>query len=393
MNQFKYKDNRGDYIISFAVMIQSLLIVLQHVLMDVGGMALESTTIYRVILTAIPMVFAIFYAFRKNGTRFFVVYAFVILLLLYTIMAFPQNTDYIQSDGLRFLLPVVIPSALCLMSVSDFKVVERTLYVISWGTAMLVLFYVIQFFRGVFVIDAYNMSFSYGCLLPMLTLYSHRKPIDIVVSLIMFIAVLAIGARGTAIITVAYILMDSLLNHNKSTIFIWLGIALFILLLPFMSGLFESIGINSRTLSLFFEGNIAYESGRDVIRQLLIERLMEHPFSGLGLYGDRVATMGVQSHNIILEICVDFGLFFGFFIMLFLLLYLVRLFRQSDNEKRVILFRYFSALVVPFMASGSYLVNSNFAIFIGVCYVLNKDNGRKIADRYEEHNEYIMNNN
>ena len=160
--QFKYKDNRGDYIISFAVMIQSLLIVLQHVLMDVGGMALESTTIYRVILTAIPMVLAIFYAFRKNGTRFFVVYAFVILLLLFTIIAFPQNTGYIQSDGLRFLLPVVIPSALCLMSVSDFKVVERTLYVISWGTAMLVLFYIIQYFRGVFVIDDYNMSYSYA---------------------------------------------------------------------------------------------------------------------------------------------------------------------------------------------------------------------------------------
>lgn len=384
---------KGDFFISFAVLIQSLLIILQHILIDVGGMREEETTTYRVILTAVPTIIAMLIAFKRNSARFIVVYALTIALLAFTYIRFPENMPWVTSDGLRFLLPVVIPSALCLMSIRDFNVVEKTLYVMSWGTAILVMYYIIQYFRGVFVIDSYNMSFSYGCLLPMLTLYSHRKPIDIVVSLIMFIAVLAIGARGTAIITLAYILMDSLLNHKKSTIFIWLGIALFIILLPFMSGLFESIGINSRTLSMFFEGNIAYESGRDEIRQLLIERLMEHPFSGLGLYGDRVVANGFYSHNIILEICVDFGLFFGFFIMLLLLLYLVRLFRQSDNEKRVMLFRYFSALVVPFMASGSYLVNSNFAIFIGVCYVLNKDNGRKIADRYEEHNEYIMNNN
>ena len=52
------KQLQGDFIISFAVMIQSLLIVLQTIMIGFFYMDADATTIYRVLLTAIPMIIA-----------------------------------------------------------------------------------------------------------------------------------------------------------------------------------------------------------------------------------------------------------------------------------------------------------------------------------------------
>ena len=53
-----------DKFISFAVMIQSLLAVLQTVMVGVWKMDADSTTIYRVLLTAVPMSIAIVIAIK-----------------------------------------------------------------------------------------------------------------------------------------------------------------------------------------------------------------------------------------------------------------------------------------------------------------------------------------
>ena len=53
------KHLKTDHYIAFAVLLQSFLVILQQVLISVFHMPPEATTLYRVILTAIPLSLAI----------------------------------------------------------------------------------------------------------------------------------------------------------------------------------------------------------------------------------------------------------------------------------------------------------------------------------------------
>ena len=149
-----------DYYIAFAVFIQSLLVLLQQVMISVFGMTEDSTTIYRVLLTAIPLSIAIFLAFGRQKLLFLKVYFWSILILLLNVIVFPSNANYLWRDSIYFLLPVVIPSALCLMVLPDIEIVEKAIYRISWLVVAVVLYYVLNFFAGKFVVDGYNMGLS-----------------------------------------------------------------------------------------------------------------------------------------------------------------------------------------------------------------------------------------
>lgn len=370
---------KGDFVICLAVLIQPVLVLLQHVLIDVFGMESEATTTYRVVLTAIPMLAAISVGFYRSTVRFLFVYAITILILMLTISFFPLNEQYVRREGMRFLLPLIIPSALCLVTVRSMDVLKRSLIIMAWSGALMVLFYIISFFAGVFIIDSYNMSFSYGCLLPMVVLYSKRTIPSTIMSFVLFIAVLAIGSRGGAIIFVGYVLIDALLNKRKGRWMILLLGLIFVASIPVLMSFFDSIGISSRTMTLLNSGNITYDSGRDYIYQTCIEVLLDHPFFGAGLFGDRVILGGVYCHNFVLEICLDFGLFFGVFIILALVLLFIRSFLISKGEGRSLLLVLTCACFLPYMVSGSYLVANNIAIWLG--YVLLILNGIEVRDQ------------
>ena len=366
------KREKGDRIISFAVMIQSLLIVMQTVMIGVFHMDADSTTLYRVLLTAIPMIAAMIVSANRNLVRFLVTFFISIFLLLFTIAFFPDNSSFVISQGLRFFLPVVVPSFICLASVYDYNVVETTLYRISWITAALVIFYVIEFFRGAFSFDGYNMAFSYACLLPMTALYSHRKVYDMIAVFIMLLAVIAIGARGPALWFLIYVVIDLFQFKSKWRIPILILAVVAFVSLPALSSWFSGIGISSRTLNMFLGDEFLYESGRSTILAFFWNQLLEHPLTGIGMFGDRLQEGVAYCHNIVLEILLDFGFLFGSLIIVAGLIAIVSLYKKSNPNNRNRIIRYFCALVMPFMLSQSYLIDSSFAIFIGICVLLRK---------------------
>ena len=148
MSQIKIKTSFIDYWLAFAVSIQSPLIILQQILVDILGMEIESTTKYRVILTAFPMLVAIILGFYRNKRLFLITYSFSFIILLYNFCLFPQNNEYIISEAIRFTLPVVIPSCLCLICLRDICFFEKVLYYISWLTFCLAIFYALNFLLG-----------------------------------------------------------------------------------------------------------------------------------------------------------------------------------------------------------------------------------------------------
>lgn len=372
------RQERGDRIIAFAVMIQSLLLALQTLMMGFFHMNADATTIYRVVLTAIPMIAAMVITWVRKPVRVIAAYTVSVVLLVLTIAFFPKNTPFVISQGIRFLLPVVIPSFLCLTVVYDYKIVEQTLYIVSWLVMFLVSFYIIGIFTGVVSITSYNMAFSFACVLPFVSFYSHRKFYDQIVCFVLFIMVIAIGARGAALCMASYVVFDLFQHKSRWRFLLFLIIVLFIVSLPLLNNWLQSIGIRSRSLNMLLYGNFIAGTGRLEIRQYFVNQLIEHPLWGIGLFGDRLLEGVVYCHNIILEILLDFGILFGGLFLSVGLIKLVSLYFNSNTENRNRLIGYFCGLVLPFMTSDSYLIGSGFAIFVGLCYLLNKE--RKVSN-------------
>lgn len=370
------KNNKKDYIIIFAVMIQSLLLILQTVMINVWKYEPEQTTIYRVSLTAIPMVCAIWVAATRNLSRVFFSFAISIIVLILHAVMFPENAQFIYAQGTRFLLPVVIPSLVCLSLVSNIQLFEKGVYVISWISTFFILYYVYEFFKGTFFFNEYNMPFSYACLLPMTVLYSHRKIYDITASILIFFVVLSIGCRGAALYFIAYVVLDLLLSKSKYRYVAIFLAASFILVLPNIGGFLDSIGISSRTLNMFASGEIGDDSGRDAISNLFFNMLLKNPIVGLGLFGDRAIPNVPYCHNIFLEILLNFGLLFGTLIIMFLGRLVYKTYVAASDENRNKLIRYFCALFLPFLTSDSYLISSGFAIFLGICILIKNNTYR-----------------
>lgn len=366
------KEQIGDFVIYLAVFIQPVLVLLQHVLIDAFRMDPDATTNFRVVLTAIPMLAAIALGFNRKPMRFILVYSITIFVLLLTILFFPANEKYVRYEGVRFLLPLIIPTVICFTVVNSKEMIRKALSIMAWASTILVVFYAWSFFTGRFSIDSYNMSFSYGCLLPMIVLYSQRRMISTIMSLFLFLVVVAIGSRGGAFIFVAFIIADAVLSRRKERWIVFAVGVVFIILLPSFMTFLEGIGIGSRTLSLLNSGDIVYDSGRNDIFLICINALSRNPVFGVGLYGDRVLLEGAYCHNFILEIGLDFGVILGLIILCYLLWRFIHVFWHTKGENRNLLLIISFGCFLPFMVSGSYLINNNIALWIGILLLLSR---------------------
>lgn len=365
---FNFRTNRGDYILSFAVVVQSLLVIFQQCLIDILHMAPESTTMYRVVLSAIPVLFAFYYVWNRRKVLFIVTYVITVLILLIHVIIFPDNELYIRQSVFRFLLPILLPTFLAVVCIRNFQILIDTLYYVSWCTFGLALIYALSFFTGRIVFESYNMGFSYGLLLPMLSLYIRKNFWSVIASFFMFLMIIALGSRGAAVIFVCYLLYDFLINNKRFFfVFILVGIGVF-LLIPYFIEFLSSLGITSRTLSLLLSGHMDSDSGRGYIYERCIEKLMQFPLFGLGLFGDRVIVNGSYCHNIFLEIAMDFGFPLAIFIILGLFIWIIIRYFHCIPENRVFLVMILCAVLMKLFVSGSYLEDYDFALLVGILY-------------------------
>lgn len=362
----------GDYFICVAVFSQPALILMQYFMSSVGGIDIEDTTIYRVALTAGLMVLAMLICLKRVPTSFFITYAIVIGIVSLSYVVYPQNDEILTEKGLRFLLPVVVPSFICMLAVKNVGIVKESMVLVGWIAAVEALAFLAFFILGRFWVDKYSLSFSYACLFPMLVLYSQKNPISLIGSFLIFFEVLAFGSRGAALFFGGYMALDLLRQKGKMRLLVILGGAAIIFLMPYFMNYLDDIGVYSRTLAMATEGNVTESDGRMWIYSRAIQALLDNPIIGVGIFGDRVI-LGGYCHNIILELFLDFGFIIG----LLLLFVVYRIGKQAfyitnGDTREIALILLFSG-VLPLFLSGSYLQEPNFAIFLGYCLWV-KDN-------------------
>ena len=361
-----------DSIAVYSVLLQVMLVIVQIVMIDVFKIDEARATTYRVLLAAFPIIISFVITFHRSSLLWIGTYFFIISIFLIHSLVFPKNVDYIMTEGIRFTLPMVIPCALILIAINNIVVIEKAMYYVSWVCFILVVYYTVCFFRGVFYFEKYDMAFSYGCLLPAMTLYHNKKWYSVIASFAILIAIVSIGSRGAAIVFAIYVLLDTLFFHRKLIIPGIIFVLVLFSLFPLFMSLLNDIGITSRTLTMIAQSDIlSHDSGRGDIYAAAGKVINDHPLFGVGLFGDRVY-IGGYVHNILLEILMDFGLLAGGVIILFFLLQCIGVFFNSSTEDKEVFIRYFCAGFVPLMVSGSYLKYTAFGIFIGILVILSK---------------------
>lgn len=357
-----------DYIISSAVLIQSVLVILELYCVDVLHLNEEIATHYRVLLTAVPMVIALLLSLFRRPTLFLFTYLGVALVFLLSVFFFPETQEEVEHLGLRFTFPLVIGSALCLMSVHDLEIVNKTLYWMSYLTfaCALAYFYKVYTTLGGFAITDYNMSFSYALLLPMASMYSQKKPIPLIIAGILFAIVVIMGSRGAAVFFILYLLADMMKNHKKLIVPVSIIAVIMLFTVPMIATFLENYGIESRTLTNIMESDKSdHDSGRLDMYMQMIQVLKENWFTGIGLFGDRIY-LDVYCHNIILEVLLNFGVIFGTVFLLFFGRWIVLTYYRAESKERDTILLYFTATVCPLMVSHSYLTDYNFGVFLGI---------------------------
>jgi len=368
------KKKTVDRVMVYAVLIQPVLIIFQHILISVLGMSEDMSTLFRIALTALPMALAIVLGIRRNARLFVIPYLVLIALCLISSIFYTGNADYVKREAIEFTLPVVLSGALCLICVGDIKLIEDCLYRISWCAFGLVLIYLLNMMRGVFFFEKYDMSMSYAMLLPAMALYSHKKIWALLASFSLIIVILVIGSRGAAVIFFLYVVYDILFNNPKFVLPFFVLIGVLFASLPFFLGYLSDLGLNSRTLLLLLSGEGAKISGRDELYLIIINQLKDHSLFGLGLWGDRQFLDGYYCHNFFLEVCAHFGMFAGPILLVFFIYLIVRAYFSSDRWHKTVLIKYFCAGLLPLMASNSYLISDAFGVFCGILVVYYQNN-------------------
>lgn len=96
-----------------------------------------------------------------------------------------------------------------------------------------------------------------------------------------------------------------------------LAIAIMVFYIPiltYLASVLDSLGLHSRFIRLFLEGNISDDNGRMIIWQRAVEMIRDNPF-GYGAMGSRHVISNIiyvgHPHNIFLEILIDFGVLVG----------------------------------------------------------------------------------
>lgn len=126
----------------------------------------------------------------------------------------------------------------------------------------------------------------------------------------------------------------------------------------------NDLNVESRSLNLIFT-NFLHDSGRGDIYRTFFALIEQKPFIGYGIASD-IYLVGYYPHNIFIEILFNFGLIFGTILILLLLVGISASF--YDRKARDCVCILFCITAVTLLYSGSYLLNSLFWFYIGICF-------------------------
>lgn len=312
----------------------------------------------------------------------------VYLFIYFSVFIFPNNKEYIM-DKIQFMYFSVLPMYIIGLSFNGEKL-YKTIYKVSVLGIIVVAFYMLYYLGTDRSLNYDDMNMAYNTLPSTIVIiysaFKEKKLINSLMAVFSIILTFAFGTRGAIICVLSFILLYYLFgitNKKKRKIHIFTVLSIFAIftftnflynIFEFLSKVFGKYGLSTRIFDFFLRDDFTISTGRDIIGDIIKKAILEKPFSGYGIFGDRYllkySSFGEVSyaHNIFLELSCQFGIIVGALIVVLVAYMLFKAFIRSKNEfVRVFLTALFCLTFIKLYMSGSYLQEPYFPLLIGYC--------------------------
>lgn len=316
--------------------------------------------------------------FRGISPQAVLAYAVFLLMAISGIVYQPDNLVYVKAVLFQgsFIKYVLLFSALFLFE-KDPDVRVRQLTIVSLAALFM---YQYGASHGMYVDESGNfayMTVGYGCapwwvILTQGIFYYKNKLVKLTCllsSLYFAVFILNYGNRG-ALVVIAAALVVFMVVYIPLNRLVFLGVVIILAgfaVLPFLQPIMKLAGdllgfdlTLSRNFRLLSEGSLGYDSGRFPIWQACFDAILQHPLLGNGSQGDRAVSLNQlgeasYAHNIVIELCVDFGVIAGVLIYLWLLYIGFRmLFRCQNRDWRALFLPFYVFSMIQLFLSGTF---------------------------------------
>lgn len=343
--------------------------------------------------------------------------AFVIIILLFN-QLLHSNYGNSFSKGFAFQRGVVIIIFFC--GIIDNEYLNKCIYYSVYIGCIEIVFELLEYHLnggywesysdGNIRYSTYNTELGYHAAFSVIilisTLYFEKRKNLVLMMLVAVLIIISIlyGSRGCLIIYVLYLLYFLFFTKRttKKTIYIALGISILLMIcligfnniVKYLIKMFEQFGFSSRTLNSYITSSEKLDSsGRDYIWAFLVDKIMDKPILGYGIFGDQfilTTEMGLHSfaHNFLLELILSFGIPIGILLFVLLVTKCVKTAKQLSGTKIGL---YFIALIIFNMGnlsvSNTYWYSTRFWMMIALI-IWSKYNPihKKIGDWVNQNN-------
>lgn len=371
----------GDKKISLAIVSSFIVLIIQYFVLITFNI-LESESASRIqllskLLVALIFLYALPTVIKRSQLKLLFVYFIATLIFLVHYLMFPENQKYIRELIFPFF-GMCLPALIYSMSIYEWNIFKKIMkkssiiiFVIGMIISLLIIFDIVQF-------SSYSMALSYYMLIPTILfiddLFNRFSFKSIILTVVSLIVILGIGSRGAILCILVFIILKIIrfrikFRYNELISYSFLLLVVIISyinlnhLLSFIYNFLLNFGIKSRSIELFLIDEV-HLSGRDYIYREIVNKILDKPFIGLGLAGDRYR--GGYVHNFILEIIAHFGIVIGLIIVILLLGLITMSLLTKNMEKYNMLIIWLSLGFTHLMVSSSYLLDYRFWIFIGL---------------------------
>ena len=327
-----------------------------------------------------------------------------ILIFMLSVFIYPDRKDLILSceNGLWSVISVggSMTGFFIVVNLKDYTKLEKVMGISLWYQVPYLLYICIRAKKvGYWIVkvgndvfeSSYNMEIGYKMSLVAVLLvyafYKSRKLILLILSILFEVLIILFGSRGAMLPLIVYLIMWFFIGKGdnkrrevgkKLVIVAICGIVMFFVICNIgtisrsVNDFFlRKINYYSRTLMRFINGDMGNSTSRINLWKPILKALRDNIYLPLGLYADR-ELVGTYSHNFIIEIVSNFGMF-GLGAILYLCFQTVKFFTTCKDEKeKMFLSVFISYSVSRLMLSSSFWAEQYFWIYlallmIGIC--------------------------
>lgn len=323
----------------------------------------------------------------KMILNFFIAEAIYGIILYANYKLFPYTRDYYEENFmfLRQIVVVYIPSLTVALTIKNFKgYLNNFSKVGKFGIAFMMVTYFMGFTeRWNYQQFGINLCPFVTMILPSYLL--HHRLNNLLWILVGFIFLMAGGRQSfvgffVAFLVVYYCIKLHDIPLHKIMLYLLLsiiGVFVLYILLPFfidiLGDILKSIGMESRTLEMLTSDELFSTSTRDYIYESSLYYIKSNLFDIKGLFADRYFLRLsddwiAYSHNMILEIILDFGVIIGGFITLIIFFQYFKQIRKAKIEKRSVIGVLATIVIIRLMVSSSFMIEGLFYTVLGLLF-------------------------